>query len=107
MRYYWLKRVKIYNGYVFFPTGDVFSLYSMKFLSACNSYKGKLRYKTIKISGKTKYVHQLIAWLFKGLVSSSKWVINHIDGDKLNNCVSNLELIPQWLNVKLAKIGVR
>lgn len=50
-------------------------------------------------------VHRLIIEAFKG---KSKLVCNHIDGNKFNNCIDNLEWVTQDENMKHAKrIGLR
>ena len=51
------------------------------------------------INTKTKLVHQLVATCFLSHESCGhKIVVDHIDNDKLNNNVSNLQLINQRLN---------
>ena len=58
-------------------------------------YKNRLGYLYVSISHKTKKanktIHQLVAAAF---ISNFKYGmhINHIDGDKTNNCIDNLEL---------------
>ena len=58
---------------------------------------------TIKINGeyKKQKVHRLIAMTFLGDIKNK--VVNHIDGNKQNNNVSNLEIITQLENMKHAK----
>lgn len=83
-----------------------------------NTYIGKIRkfgmnscgYKTIDLckDGKCKYftVHALVAKAFLGLCPKDKQ-INHIDGDKSNNCANNLEYVTKSENVKHAyKLGL-
>ena len=50
---------------------------------------------------KTHRVHRLVA---KGILKTlpAKKVINHLDGNKLNNCSYNLELTTQQGNIKHA-----
>jgi hypothetical protein len=57
----------------------------------------------IKLSGKSKVykVHRLVAQAFLG--DGSDLVVNHIDGDKANNHVSNLEWCTQAENLKHAR----
>lgn len=57
-------------------------------------------YNRIKINGKMILRHRLIAFCFLGLEcinerKSGKDVIDHEDGDKLNNCVDNLRITDQ------------
>jgi len=55
----------------------------------------------------TKYVHRLVAEIFIGSCPNNMEV-NHIDGNKLNNNVSNIEYISHSENLKHAiKIGIR
>ena len=58
---------------------------------------------TIKINGvyKKQKTHRLIAMAFLGDVS--KKTVNHIDGDKQNNLVENLEIITHYENMQHAK----
>jgi hypothetical protein len=55
----------------------------------------------------TVYIHQLVAYAFVG-VRPSGWEINHKDGNKLNNCSSNLEYLTRSNNQKHANdIGLK
>lgn len=63
----------------------------------------------LSIEGKTKsiIVHRLVSQSFIKN-PKNKPQVNHIDGDKLNNCVSNLELVSAKDNMLHAyKIGLR
>lgn len=61
-------------------------------------------YITLVIDGKkqNKYVHRLVAEAFIGDIPKG-YVINHIDHNKNNNAVSNLEIITQKQNVDYSK----
>ena len=49
---------------------------------------------------KTRRVHQLIAMAFlEHVPCGQKWVVNHIDRNKLNNKIDNLEVISNRENV--------
>lgn len=56
---------------------------------------------TVKIDGKkiSQNIHVLVAEAFLGLRPKGQQ-INHIDGNKLNNSVDNLEYISPKLNIK-------
>lgn len=56
----------------------------------------------IKYKGDSYFVHRVIWILFNHNISEDL-VIDHIDGDRLNNNISNLRLIRQEINVKNAK----
>lgn len=47
---------------------------------------------TTQKSGRQK-VHRLVCWAFHGPPKEFGLVVDHIDGDRLNNCAENL----QWL----------
>ena len=47
-------------------------------------------------------VHYLVYKLFNGEYDTNKYIIDHIDGDKLNNNVNNLRLLTRSENVKAA-----
>lgn len=64
---------------------------------------GKVGYKVVNLwknnEYKTKYIHRLIAIYFIPNINEHKQ-INHIDGDKLNNNIENLEWCSQKDNVQ-------
>lgn len=48
-------------------------------------------YRVVCLSGKNYKFHRLIKFFFEPINNYKNFQINHIDGDKLNNCLSNLE----------------
>lgn len=92
-----------YPDYAIDPDGEVFSFRADKYLKARrNKYTG---YKAVSLTqngvARSFAVHRLVALHFlagykKGLT------VNHIDGDKTNNSVSNLEWVTHQENVKKA-----
>jgi hypothetical protein len=66
-------------------------------LRFCCNGKG---YKRINFRGKTFYQHRLLAYAFLGLPEKSELEVNHIDGNKSNNSLENLELVTRLENVK-------
>jgi hypothetical protein len=57
--------------------------------------KGKTGYRFVKLrkSGKVQvYVHRLVAQAFIGVIPEG-YNVNHKDGNKANNCVTNLEIV--------------
>lgn len=91
------KDIKNYEGlYKISSFGCVLSLTTNKILSSAASKKG---YETVNLSKngkeKTHSVHKLVASHFIDNPESKKYV-NHIDYNKLNNRVDNLE----WVSAK-------
>lgn len=75
-------------------------------IKKCGYSKG---YKMVSLhkDGKAKgyQVHQLVAMAFLGHIPDGlKIVVNHIDNNKLNNCVDNLELVSPRYNSSCHKI---
>lgn len=81
------------SNYLVFDCGEIFSLYSNKFLTH-KLDKGGYHCVNIKVNGKTAYrrIHRMVAITFidnpKNLLQ-----VNHKDENKNNNNVSNLEWI--------------
>ena len=55
-------------------------------------WKNKDGYLTFKLNGRAKSVHRYVWEYFNGEIKN-KLTINHKNGDKLNNDISNLELM--------------
>ena len=85
------------QNYKIESSGKVFSKVLKKELSP---YSNGLGYQAIKliVDGKRKqfYVHRLVAQQFIGETEGK--VVNHIDSNKSNNDVSNLEIVTQKEN---------
>jgi predicted transcriptional regulator len=73
--------------YVVTPEGKVYSMRSSKYLKPRNAGKG---YSVVSIDGKNEYVHRLVAEKYLKKVEG-KSEINHKDGNKKNNDITNLE----------------
>lgn len=58
--------------------------------------KGRYRYTKICLDGKGYSLHRLIYYIETG---SQPWEIDHIDGNPLNNCFSNLQTITRSQNM--------
>lgn len=81
------------KDYIIYDNGDVYSLKNEKFLKKLKDTKGYLfydfRYK--KAMYKCPKVHRLVMLAFSK--EPMKEQINHIDGDKTNNKIENLEWV--------------
>lgn len=81
---------KIFKGYTVYEDGSIKSNGLRKvYLKGYDVGKG---YDSVKINGKNYYRHKIIASCFIGKKPEG-YTVNHKDGDKLNNNVSNLEYI--------------
>lgn len=56
-----------------------------------------LGYRLVNLQGRLWYVHRLMAITF--LNASEVFEVNHIDKDKSNNCLDNLELVTHSQNL--------
>ncbi|MBR5303465.1 MAG: HNH endonuclease [Candidatus Gastranaerophilales bacterium] len=80
------KSIENYENYMVSSKGRI-----AKILIGDSNGKG---YRFIKFpDGKRIYIHQIVAKAFIPNIENHP-IINHIDGNKLNNCVDNLE----WCN---------
>lgn len=85
------KNYKGIDGkYFITKDGKVFNYELQRFIKP---YIDKYGYERVSISGDGKQVHRLVLIAYKGLQEGS---VNHIDSDRLNNNISNLE----WSNEK-------
>mmetsp|Transcript_46865 Transcript_46865/g.85897 ORF Transcript_46865/g.85897 Transcript_46865/m.85897 type:complete len:352 (+) Transcript_46865:66-1121(+) len=60
----------------------------------------KAGYCNVGIQGTRHFVHRLVLCSFTQSMPTYPWVVNHIDGNKLNNILENLEFTTQAQNVK-------
>jgi hypothetical protein len=96
------KKITNYENYNIYDNGDVENVLTHKILQGSISENGYKYYRLSKDNAKHKfYAHRLVAEAFipnpNGLP-----VVNHKDGNKLNNCVDNLEWISYSDNVSHA-----
>ena len=109
--------VKGYEGY--YQVSDLGNVKSLDRVDSLGRKKnGRIRklnpnsrgYLTVNLSlegkGNTKSVHQLVAEAFLNHESCGhKLVVDHIDNDKLNNNLSNLQVVTNRENVSKDTIG--
>lgn len=96
------KQIKNYENYNIYDNGDVENIINHKILKGSLSENGYKYYRLSK-DGKKKmfYAHRLVAEAFIENENNLP-VVNHKDGDKLNNNVNNLEWVSYSENVKHA-----
>lgn len=103
----WLKS-KENSNYEINNYGEVRNRKTKRILKQETTYRGYKRVRfTINDDGRHKYVHRLVADTFfdgdhEGLD------VNHIDGNKSNNFIGNLEWVTRSENIKHAfKTGLK
>lgn len=99
-----MKNIKGYEGkYMATEDGQIFSVKSNKFLKLQTVSNGYLMVSLFK-NGVDKYclVHRLIGETFLPKPEGCN-VVNHLDGDKKNNNIENLEWTTQSENVRACK----
>jgi DNA-directed RNA polymerase II subunit RPB2 len=91
-----------YNKYMASKNGEI---YSKNIKRLCritvlpNGYH-KIKMKSDSNVYKDLYIHVIIAMTYLNYAPSNKYVINHIDGNKGNNNLENLEIVTQKDNMK-------
>ena len=90
---------------IIFENGTIYR----EFKNKCKIFIAKPNvrgYSTIKVNGKYYYTHVLIMEVFKG---KSGLEVDHIDGDKLNNSLDNLEYVTHKENMirMIKRVGNR
>ena len=94
------KEIQNYSNYYIYDNGDVFNSRTQKLLKGSIGENG---YKYYRLSSKGQkkifYAHRLVAKAF--IPNPNNYpIVNHKDGDKLNNDLNNLEWITYSENTK-------
>lgn len=89
--------------FIVYDNGDVFDISLNRFKSKIKHYKGYIKY-SFTINGKDKklFAHRIVLETFCPVENMENLQVNHIDGDKTNNNLSNLEWCTQSENQKHA-----
>lgn len=88
--------------------GRVKSFKKMEFIMKVFSKEGRYNSVTFHIDNKpkTEMIHQIMAETFLGHIPASrKFVVDHIDGNKQNNVIDNLQIISARENTSKDKKG--
>ena len=99
------KELVAYPGYWVNSVGDVLSTVRTvpKIIKRRIHYgKSKNPYYRSKVAGNNALAHRVIASIHIGRVLKDDEVVNHIDGNTLNNSPDNLEVVSQKQNVEHA-----
>lgn len=94
--------VVTHDNYVVFKTGEIYNLYGKEI----SGHIDRCGYKEVMLNNKQCRVHRIVAETFIPNPDNKKCV-NHIDGNKLNNCFNNLEWVTHSENTLHAyRIGL-
>lgn len=97
------KKIKDYDNYEIYDNGDVLNVSTQKILTGSIGENGYKYYRLSKEGQKKMfYAHRLVAEHFLENPENLP-VVNHKDGDKLNNNVNNLEWVSYSDNVMHAR----
>lgn len=96
-----------FSRYCITKSGEVYSLFSNRYMKQNKSHNG---YSIVNIVGddgnkKTKKVHRLLLQTFQPIDNPSVMTVNHKDGDKGNNNLSNLEWLSFEDNIRHAHVN--
>lgn len=97
----WIK-IKDCPDYEVSSTGQVRNVRTGRVLKQMLNKEGG--YRRVNIGGKHRYVHRLAADAFYG-GEHDRLDVNHIDGNKENNAISNLEWCNRKENIRHAYIN--
>lgn len=93
-----MKKEIYKDKYVVYENGEVYSLKRNVWLK---KHLNKNGYYQVMINSKREYLHRVVMEAFKGI---SKLTVDHIDENKTNNSLDNLEYVTQAENNKRYRI---
>ena len=97
----------IYTNYGAKEDGSILNLKTMRCLKLWTTNCGYLKIDAYKNGKRKNYnVHRFVFESFKGDIPL-KLQVDHIDNDKQNNCIDNLQLLTPALNCQKAHVGNR
>ena len=104
-----------FPDYLIYPTGEVYSIRNKKYLKPRFDKNG---YKRVDIKNiilqkvQTLKLHQLVAMKYLGHIPNNGLVVDHINNNKLDNAVHNLQLLTplnntlKYFHTKIQKNGL-
>ncbi len=95
-----MKKINNYDNYMIDENGNVFNTTTQQYLKGSIGENGYKYYRLSKNNKKTMfYAHRLVAEYYIDNPNNLP-VVNHIDGNKLNNNINNLEWVSYSDNTK-------
>lgn len=95
-----------YSGYYADKDGNIYSCVvsaKPRKMSLClQKARGKKTYLRLKIARVTRLAHRVIAGIKLARPLNEDELVNHLDGDTMNNCLDNLEVTSHKGNVQHA-----
>ena len=93
------------RNYIVYENGDVYSVRGNRILKpqAIAGYKNKKKYLAVSLNKKLHYVHRVVFFTFVNELPKNDYQVNHKDGNKRNNNLTNLEYITKKQNMEHAQ----
>jgi hypothetical protein len=97
--------MEFWDNYIVYNSGEVFSKKRKKFLKQRNDKDG---YKRVDLTNKDKVrktflIHKLVAIVYMNFKPQTDLVIDHIDDNRINNYLHNLQIITRQQNSRKIK----